>query len=239
MRRRELIAVIGGAVGWPLCSYGQQHPPMGVPEEGTQHPVIGFLYAVLGAEYGFRRGLSELGFFEGTNVAIDYRWSTGQLDHLPAMASVLAKRNVAVIICFDNDLATQAAKVATKSIPIVFTTGGDPVRLGFVASLKPYLRKGMSTGRRELLGRRSRRNRWPPRGYPRRALLHLGQRAKPPPWLALERFHPPLDAFGAVCIPSLFSSRETDRGTPTTFSITLPSGKSRTKRLPLDMSEFR
>ena len=135
MRRRELIAVIGGAVGWPLCSYGQQHPPMGVPEEGTQHPVIGFLYAVLGAEYGFRRGLSELGFFEGTNVAIDYRWSTGQLDHLPAMASVLAKRNVAVIICFDNDLATQAAKVATKSIPIVFTTGGDPVRLGFVASL--------------------------------------------------------------------------------------------------------
>ena len=134
MRRREVLAVLGGAA-WPLAARAQQHPPMGVPEGGSRLPVIGFLYAVLGAEYGFRRGLSELGFFEGTNVAIDYRWSTGQLDRLPAMASDLAKGNVTVIICFDNDLATQAAMAATKSIPIVFTTGGDPVRLGFAASL--------------------------------------------------------------------------------------------------------
>src|SRR5918993_5157322 len=115
MRRREFIALVGGAAAWPLAARGQQHPPMGVPPGGTQHPVIGFLYGVLGAEYGFRRGLSELGFFEGTNVAIDYRSSMGQLDALSAMASDLAKRNVTVIICFDNDIATQAAMAATIS----------------------------------------------------------------------------------------------------------------------------
>ena len=156
MRRRVVFALLGCAAAWPLGVSGQQHPPMGVPAGGTHHPVIGFLYAVLGAEYGFRRGLSELGFFEGTNVAIDYRSSMGQLDRLSAMASDLAKRNVTVIICFDNDLATQAAMAATNSIPIVFTTGGDPVRLGLVASLsRPGANAtGVTTFGQELLPKR-------------------------------------------------------------------------------------
>jgi putative ABC transport system substrate-binding protein len=86
------------------------------------------------AEYGFRRGLSEMGFVEGRNLAIDYRSTAAHSDRLAAMAAELASRNVAVIISIDNDLATRAAMVATPSIPIVFTTTGNPVQLGFVAS---------------------------------------------------------------------------------------------------------
>jgi hypothetical protein len=76
-----------------------------------------------------------MGFVEGRNVAIDYRSTAGQSDRLPAMAAELVSRNVAVIISIDNDLATLAAMAATRSIPIVFTTAGNPVQLGFVASL--------------------------------------------------------------------------------------------------------
>ena len=101
---------------------------------GERQLVIGFLHAVVAAEYGVRRGLSEMGVVDGRNVAIDYRSTGGQSDRLPAMAAELASRNVAVIISLDNDLATWTAMAATRSIPIVFTTASNPVQLGFVAS---------------------------------------------------------------------------------------------------------
>jgi putative ABC transport system substrate-binding protein len=135
MKRRAFITLIGGAAAaWPLAARAQQHPPMGVPLSGTRHPVIGVLSDVLTAEYGFRRGLSEMEYVEGHNVAIDYR-SSGQLDRLPAMAADLVSRKVAVIVSIDSDKATRVAMAATTAIPIVFTTTGDPVQLGFVPTL--------------------------------------------------------------------------------------------------------
>jgi putative ABC transport system substrate-binding protein len=134
MKKRDFITLLGGAAAaWPLAARAQQHPPMGVPSSGTRHPVIGVLYDVLAAEYGLRRGLSEMGFVEGRNVAVDYR-SAGQFDRLPAMAADLVSRNVAVIVSIDSDPAIRAAMAATQIIPIVFTTAGNPVQLGFVAS---------------------------------------------------------------------------------------------------------
>jgi ABC-type uncharacterized transport system substrate-binding protein len=136
MRRREFVTLFGGAaVAWPLAARAQQpHLPMGIPSSGTRHPVIGVLYDALAAEYGFRRGLSEMDFVEGRNVAVDYR-SAGQFDRLPAMAADLVGHSVAIIVSFDSDPATRAAMAATQTIPIVFTTAGSPVQLGFVASL--------------------------------------------------------------------------------------------------------
>jgi ABC-type uncharacterized transport system substrate-binding protein len=138
MNRRLFITSLGGAARWPLAARAQQHPPMydgsPAPVVGERQLVIGFLHAVVAAEYGFRRGLSAMGFVEGRNVAIDYRSTLGQSDQLPAMAAELASRNVAAIISLDSDLATRAAMAATRSIPIVFTTAGNPVQLGFVAS---------------------------------------------------------------------------------------------------------
>ncbi len=157
MKRREFITLLGSAAAWPLAARAQQHPPMGVPPlSGANRPVIGFLHDVLAAEYGFRRGLSEMGFVEGRNVAIDYRSASGQSDRLPAMAADLVSRSVAVIISIDSDLATRAAMAATKAIPIVFTTAGNPVQLGFVASLnRPGGNAtGITTFGRELLPKR-------------------------------------------------------------------------------------
>src|SRR5262249_56353213 len=104
------------AAAWPLAARAQQHPPMYdgslAPVVGERQLVIGFLHAVVAAEYGFLRGLSAMGFVEGRNVAIDYRSTLGQSDQLPAMAAELATRNVAVIISLDSDLATRAAMTA-------------------------------------------------------------------------------------------------------------------------------
>jgi putative ABC transport system substrate-binding protein len=136
MRRREFIA--GLTLPLLASANAQQHPPMGVSPQalGTDRlPTIGVLVAVQAAEYGLRRGLSEAGFVEGRNVAFDYRWIAGQADQLPVMAAELASRNVAVIISIDSDLATRAAIAATQITPIVFTTTGSPVELGFVAKL--------------------------------------------------------------------------------------------------------
>jgi putative tryptophan/tyrosine transport system substrate-binding protein len=129
MRRRTFITLIGGASAWPLTARAQQ-PSM---------PVIGALYAVAAEEWtermaAMRQGLNESGFVEGRNVAIEYRWADGHLDRLPAMAADLVDRKVAVILV-GSSTATRAAMAATQSIPIVFTTGVDPVAAGFVASL--------------------------------------------------------------------------------------------------------
>ena len=131
MRRREFITFMGGAaVAWPLAA-GAQQPAM---------PVIGSLHAVSAAQWGermagFRRGLSEMGFAEGRNVAIEYRWAEGQFDQLPAMAADLVGRKVAVLFAGGSDVAIRVAISATKTIPIVFATGSDPVDAGFVPSL--------------------------------------------------------------------------------------------------------
>jgi len=131
MRRREFISLLGGAaVAWPLAARAQR-PAM---------PVIGVLHGVSATQWtdrmvGFNQGLSEAGFAEGRNVAIEYRWAEGQFDRLPAMAADLVSRKVAVICAGASDVAIRTAMAATKTIPIVFSTASDPVRAGFVPSL--------------------------------------------------------------------------------------------------------
>jgi len=130
MRRREFITLLGGAaVAWPLAAHAQQ----------AAMPVIGFLSpgspeADINRLNGVRRGLAEVGYVEGQNVAIEYRWAQFQYARLPALAVDLASRQVSVIIVV-SITPTLAAKAATSTIPIVFSVGGDPVQLNIVTSL--------------------------------------------------------------------------------------------------------
>jgi putative tryptophan/tyrosine transport system substrate-binding protein len=127
--RREFITLLGGAAAWPLAA-GAQQPAL---------PVVGFLRSTpaTGFEYlvnALRQGLNDVGFVEGRNVAVEYRWAENQPDRLPGLAADLVRRQVAAIVA-SGPGAVQAAKAATTTTPIIFVIGADPVRTGLVASL--------------------------------------------------------------------------------------------------------
>jgi putative tryptophan/tyrosine transport system substrate-binding protein len=131
MRRREFIRVLGGAaVSWPLPTLAQEPvtPTIGFISSGTPDTFEDMAAA-------FRQGLKEIGYIDGLNVAIEYRWADGQYDRLPAQADELVKRRVALIFASGGVGPTRAAKAATTTVPIVFTAAYDPVAFGLVGSL--------------------------------------------------------------------------------------------------------
>jgi putative tryptophan/tyrosine transport system substrate-binding protein len=130
MRRREFLGVLGSAAAWPVGARAQQ----------TAMSVIGFLHSGAAAAdmdvvAGFQRGLKESGLVEGQNIRIEFRWAEGHYEKLPALASDLVSRRVALIATGGGEPSVKAAKATTTTIPIVFSLGGDPVKAGLVSSL--------------------------------------------------------------------------------------------------------
>ena len=132
MRRREFLGVLSGAsVAWPIAARAQQ-PAM---------PVIGFLHSASPGPFAhlvaaYRQGLKDTGYVEGENLAVEYRWAEGQFDRLPSLAADLVRRDVRLIAAFGGSTSPLAAKKATATIPIVFSSGEiDPVKSGLVVSL--------------------------------------------------------------------------------------------------------
>src|SRR5262249_5222756 len=145
VRRRQFISLVGGAaVTWPLVTHAQQAMPViGYLSTRSPETDVPMLAAI-------RQGLSETGYVEGKNVAIEYSWGRGQYNLMPALAEDLVRRQVAVIITAGGEPAALAAKAATANIPLVVNLAEDPVRLGFAASLsRPG---GNITGVTSLLG---------------------------------------------------------------------------------------
>jgi putative tryptophan/tyrosine transport system substrate-binding protein len=127
VKRREFIRLIGGTAAWPLAAGAQQLPAVGflhpASPETFEHIII-----------GFRRGLSDAGFVEGQNLAIEYRWARGEYERLPTLAADLVQRRVRVILAGGGEVGALAAKGATSTIPILIITSSDPVKSGLVAS---------------------------------------------------------------------------------------------------------